>query len=77
MVGNNLTYEPSFVTQQIQKDMSSLSIDKKCRVPIKNAFGSQKLNTFRKSTAKMNYQPNGHNISFDSHANNNSSFIGR
>ena len=44
MCGNNLTYEPSFVEQNTQKNIKQIMIDQKCKVSPVKALGAQSIN---------------------------------
>jgi hypothetical protein len=42
--------------------MKRVSIDEKCRVPVVPAFGKRRVNSFAKSTSKIVYEDNCHNV---------------
>mmetsp|Transcript_48449 Transcript_48449/g.35658 ORF Transcript_48449/g.35658 Transcript_48449/m.35658 type:complete len:98 (-) Transcript_48449:657-950(-) len=79
MIGDNQVYEPSFISLSAKKDQRRISIDEKCPVLGKAAFGKERMDTLKKSNAYLKYAKNGYNLLLtegdSSHSKRDRSFL--
>lgn len=72
MIGNNMTYEPSFIDLKTQKQAANISIDLSCGVEPRAALGKSSMKDIRRPTSKMLFDSRDNGFASSSFLNHNS-----